>query len=65
MTPDRIKRIRARLDLAQPAFAELLRVSVATLRDWEQGRTAPSGPAEYLLELAERDVIPEGRKRRK
>ena len=65
MTSYRIKRIRARLDLAQPAFAELLRVSVGTLRDWEQGRSVPSGPAEYLLELAERGVIPEGAKRRK
>ncbi|MGE0583459.1 MAG: helix-turn-helix domain-containing protein [Steroidobacteraceae bacterium] len=57
MTPDRIKRIRARLDLSQPAFADLLGVSVATVRDWEQGRNAPSGPAAKLLDLAARGVL--------
>lgn len=52
VTPDRIKRIRARLELTQPAFAELLGVSVASVRDWEQGRGAPGGPAKKLIELA-------------
>ena len=57
MTPKRVKKIRVSLGLSQPALAELLRVAVGTVRDWEQGRNAPSGPAELLLELAERGVL--------
>ncbi|MFI5176129.1 MAG: helix-turn-helix domain-containing protein [Terriglobia bacterium] len=49
--PD-IKRIRSRYKLSQPEFATLLGISVATLRNWEQGRRIPEGPARILLEVA-------------
>jgi putative transcriptional regulator len=49
--PD-IKRIRANYDLSQSEFAALLGISVATLRNWEQGRRAPEGPARILLQVA-------------
>lgn len=49
--PD-IKRIRSRYKLSQPAFAALLGISVATLRNWEQGRRTPEGPARILLQVA-------------
>ena len=49
--PD-VKRIRANYKLSQGEFATLLGISVATLRNWEQGRRAPEGPARILLQVA-------------
>lgn len=49
--PD-VKQIRARYDLSQSEFAAMLGISVATLRNWEQGRRAPEGPARVLLQVA-------------
>jgi DNA-binding transcriptional regulator YiaG len=46
-----VKNLRERLDLSQSEFAGLLRVSVRTLQNWEQGSRRPTGPAEVLLEL--------------
>lgn len=57
MTPARIKRLRARLEMSQPAFADFLGVSVGAVRDWEQARVEPSGPAAKLLELADLGVF--------
>ncbi|MGM3371760.1 helix-turn-helix domain-containing protein, partial [Escherichia coli] len=34
---------------SQSKFAELISVSVDTLRNWEQGRRSPTGPAKALL----------------
>jgi len=47
------KKIRAKLQLSQAAFAGLMGVSLRTVQDWEQGRRKPSGPAEALLRIAE------------
>ena len=44
--------VRLRLGLSQPMFADLLGISVATLRNWEQGRRQPTGAAEILLRIA-------------
>jgi putative transcriptional regulator len=52
-TPD-IKRIRAGYKLSQQDFASLLGISTATLRNWEQGRRMPQGPARVLLQVAAR-----------
>jgi len=46
--------IRDKLDLTQREFAGLLDVSVDTVRNWEQGRRQPEGPAEMLLRVADR-----------
>lgn len=46
------KAIRTRLDLTQEEFAAALCISVKTLRNWEQGRREPSGPAMRLLQIA-------------
>jgi putative transcriptional regulator len=51
--PD-VKRIRANHKLSQSEFAALLGISVATLRNWEQGRRTPDGPAQVLLQVAAR-----------
>jgi DNA-binding transcriptional regulator YiaG len=39
----------------QQAFADLIGVAVATLRNWEQGRRDPTGPARVLLAMMARD----------
>jgi putative transcriptional regulator len=49
--PD-VPAIRRRLGLTQEKFALLLGISVATLRNWEQGRRKPEGPARVLLCVA-------------
>ncbi|QDO82427.1 helix-turn-helix domain-containing protein [Shewanella psychropiezotolerans] len=56
-----VKAIRERTHLTQQKFAELIDVNVGTLRNWEQGRREPTGPAKVLLRAIERDpehVIP-------
>lgn len=47
--------IRKDLGLSQQQFASLMGVSVATLRNWEQGRREPHGPARSLLLVASRE----------
>jgi hypothetical protein len=42
----------AQYQLSQSEFAALLGISVATLRNWEQGRRTPEGPARILLQVA-------------
>ena len=54
ITAPNIKRIRAGYKLSQQEFAALLGISVATLRNWEQGRRMPEGPARVLLQVAAR-----------
>jgi len=49
--PDVLK-IRRHLRLTQRQFAELLGISPATLRNWEQGRRKPEGAARVLLCVA-------------
>ena len=47
--------IRKRTGLSQAAFARQIGVPVATLRNWEQGRRRPDGPARVLLALLAKD----------
>ena len=46
--------LRRFIGLTQAAFAEALGISVATLRNWEQDRRKPEGPALALLRIAAR-----------
>lgn len=46
------KDIRAKMSLTQNQFAALMNISVHTLRNWEQGRRQPEGPARVLLNVA-------------
>jgi putative transcriptional regulator len=52
--PPDIKNIRDGFGLTQVQFAALLGISVRTLRNWEQGRRVPEGPARVLLLVAAR-----------
>ena len=47
--------IRKATDLSQDVFASRIGVAVGTLRNWEQGRRRPEGPARVLLALLERN----------
>ena len=50
--PTDVKNLRADLGQSQAEFALMIGVSVATLRNWEQGRRTPDGPALALLRVA-------------
>lgn len=52
-----VKALRAKLKLAQPEFANRYKLSVGTVRDWEQGRAVPDRPAQALLRVI--DAEPE------
>ncbi len=43
--------IRMTTGLSQTAFAKQIGVPIGTLRNWEQGRRVPDGPARVLLAL--------------
>jgi putative transcriptional regulator len=51
-SPASVKKARSALGLSQSQFAQMIGVSVATLRNWEQGRRVPEGPARALLIVA-------------
>lgn len=44
-----VRELRRRASLTQMEFAARLGVPVETIRNWEQGKRAPRGPARALL----------------
>jgi putative transcriptional regulator len=50
-----VKAIRARLRMTQAQFARTFDLNLAALRDWEQRRRAPRGPARILLRIIDRE----------
>ncbi|MGJ0579068.1 NadS family protein [Xenorhabdus bovienii] len=53
----KVKNIRQATGLSQTGFAKLISVNVGTLRNWEQGRREPTGPAKALLKAIEKDPV--------
>jgi putative transcriptional regulator len=51
---DDISALRRFVGLTQTQFAQAMGISVHTLRNWEQGRRHPDGPAIALLRIAAR-----------
>jgi putative transcriptional regulator len=49
-----IAALRRFVGLTQVEFARAIGISVHTLRNWEQGRRQPEGPAVALLRIAAR-----------
>jgi putative transcriptional regulator len=47
--PVDVRAMRQRLGLSQSKFAMRFGFTPATVRNWEQGRTQPDGPARVLL----------------
>ncbi len=52
-----VREIRELTKLSQAKFADLLSIEVATLRNWEQGRRQPTGPARALLRAIHNDPV--------
>jgi putative transcriptional regulator len=50
-----VSAIRRKTGLSQAAFSARIGVSTGTLRNWEQGRRAPDGPARVLLSMLARN----------
>jgi len=48
------KGVRARTKLTQVEFAARIGVPIETVRNWEQGKRSPRGPARALLKVIER-----------
>jgi putative transcriptional regulator len=49
-----VSALRRFVGLTQTQFAQAMGISVHTLRNWEQGRRRPDGPAIALLRIAAR-----------
>ena len=52
--PVDVKTIREKAELSQSELANMMRVSVRTLQNWEQGRRRPTGPASALIRIFEK-----------
>lgn len=50
-----VKRVRRKLGMSQSEFAERFGINTSTLRNWEQGRRQPEGPARVLLKIIDRE----------
>lgn len=50
-----VKEIRKLTGLSQAKFAQLVDVRLGTLRNWEQGRREPTGPAKALMRVIRHD----------
>lgn len=48
------RQVRQRLGLSQREFARRIDVSLDTIRNWEQGKRAPTGAAKALLRVLDR-----------
>ncbi len=59
MTPDQIRDLRRRHGLTQQELATRLRCSIGAVRDWEQGKHAPTGLYLDAIERLER-ISPKG-----
>jgi putative transcriptional regulator len=55
--PAHIHMIRAKFAATQREFAELIGGSRETLRNWEEGRRRPHGPARALLRAIDADPV--------
>ncbi|HET6840059.1 MAG TPA: helix-turn-helix domain-containing protein [Bradyrhizobium sp.] len=55
MTPPAVRDLRRRASLTQQEFAARLGVPVETIRNWEQGKRMPRGPARALLAVIAHD----------
>lgn len=50
-----IKQIRLKANLSQASLARVIGVSTKTVEAWERGRNIPSGPAQRLLYLIDKE----------
>jgi len=50
-----VRKVRDATGLSQAKFAQIINVQLGTLRNWEQGRREPTGPAKALLRAIQKD----------
>ena len=50
-----VQAIRTRLGLTQAAFAQSYGFELSSIRNWEQGRRQPEGPARILLLVIDKE----------
>jgi putative transcriptional regulator len=50
-----VQAIRKRLGLTQAAFAQRYGFALSSIRNWEQGRRQPEGPARILLLVIDKE----------
>ena len=55
--PEDIRRIRMANHVSQAVFAAILGIGKTTVQQWERGQKRPSGPAERLLDLIDRQGL--------
>jgi putative transcriptional regulator len=55
MEPVDVKAIRDKLGMSQAEFARTFSLNISALRDWEQERRMPRGPARALLRIIDRE----------
>jgi putative transcriptional regulator len=48
------RRVRKRLGLTQREFSQRIDVPLDTIRNWEQGKREPAGPAKALLKILDK-----------
>ena len=50
-----VRDVRQRLNMTQKEFAQFFGFSVYSIRNWEQGKRQPEGPARVLLTVIDRE----------
>ncbi len=55
MEPVDVKAIRDKLGMSQEEFVGTFSLNISALRDWEQERRMPRGPARALLRIIDRE----------
>jgi putative transcriptional regulator len=50
-----VAKIRRRLGLSQAEFSRRFGFKAASVKDWEQGRAAPTGPVRAYLKVIDKD----------
>ena len=55
MEPVDVKAIRAKFGMSHEEFSQAFTLNIAALRDWEQQRRMPRGPARALLQIIDRE----------
>ncbi|SDS67107.1 transcriptional regulator [Pseudomonas fuscovaginae UPB0736] len=54
VTAEEIVALREKLHMSQPVFANRIRTSPDTLKNWEQAKSRPNAQAALLIKLVER-----------
>jgi len=55
--PERLRKLRDKLDLTQSELAKRLRISQSQVASYETGKRRPTRPIQFLIELLENKKI--------